>query len=211
MRAPSQKWDESGHARLASRASGHTYTPAEVKLSSQIRWIAATTLGLALAGFGLHFPGDGGSDWSPVAAVAGGVFGAVSGVIAGLIQWLMLRSVLRGLWRPVLSMAAAVGFSHALGDGAPSSIGYAPVAIVAAVVATSALALVYGERRPVALAASVVGWAVGLLIWYPVADALGLPGRTRLGGVGAVTGLVWGALTAATGFPIRSASRDRAN
>lgn len=179
-----------------------------MKLSSQIRWIAATTLGLALAGFGLHFPGNGGSDWSPVAAAAGAVFGAVSGVIAGLIQWLMLRSVLRGLWRPVLSMAGAVGFSHALGDGAPNSIGYAPVAIAAAVVATSALALVYRERRPVALAASLVGWSVGLLIWYPVADVFGLPGDMRLAVIGPVTGLIWGALTAATGFPIRGASLE---
>lgn len=118
-RRDEEQAQQHGHSQKRTSLA-HSYTPAEVKLSSQIRWIAATTLGLALAGFGLHFPGDGGSDWSLSAAAVGAVFGAVSGVSAGLIQWLMLRSVLRGLWRPVLSMAAAVGFSHSLGDGAPS-------------------------------------------------------------------------------------------
>ena len=189
----------------------HSYAAAEVKVSPQIRWIAATTLGLALAGFGLHFPGDGGSDWSPTAAAGGAAFGAVSGIIAGLVQWLMLRRVLGRLWRPVLSMAVAIGFSHALADGAPISVGQAPVAIAAAVVATGALALAYGERRPAALAASAVGWGGGLLIAYAVAGALGLTEGVRLGVVSAVTGLVWGALTAATGFPIRGASPIAAN
>ena len=178
-----------------------------MKLSPQIRWITATTLGLALVGFGLHFPGSGGSNWDQSAAAFGAVLGAVSGVIVGLLQWLMLRGVLHGPWSAVLSMAVGVGFSHALADGAPSSVGPAPVAVAAALVLTGALALAYAERRPVLLAASFLGWGGGLLIAYAVTGALGLPATqdpvgwgTEHAVVGTVTGLVWGALTAGAGF-----------
>ncbi|MEO6796396.1 MAG: hypothetical protein ABI401_16080 [Candidatus Dormibacter sp.] len=182
-----------------------------MNVPSQIRWIAATTLGLALGGSPLHFPGDGGFEWSARHAATGAILGAVSGIVAGLLQWLILRSVLRGLWRPVLSMAVALGFSHALGDGAPISLGHVPVAIAAAIVATGALALTYGERRPVALASSVVGWGAGLLIGYAVVGTLGLTDFSTVVVISAVTGLVWGALTAVTGFPICGASLTAAN
>lgn len=183
-----------------------------MKFSPQIRWITATTLGLALVGFGLHFPGGGGPDWDLSAAVFGAVLGAISGVIVGFLQWLMLRSVLRGPWSAVLSMAVGIGFSHALADGGGFSLGHAPVAVASALVLTAALALAYAERRPTPLAASFVGWSAGWLIADAVRTGLRLPWTedplgwsTDHAVAGIVAGIVWGGLTAAAGFPTRGA------
>ena len=173
----------------------------------QIRWVIATVLGLAVVGFGLHFPGDG-SEVDPSAAASGAVLGAISGVIVGFFQWLLGTAPLRSA---VLSMAVGVGFAHALGDvGAPLAFGVAPVALISALVLTGALALTYDERRPVALAASFVGWAGGLIAAVAASSALGLPltddriGRaTEHMVLGIITGLVWAGVTSLAGFPPR--------
>lgn len=59
--------------------------------SWRIRWIAATTIGLALVGFALHFPGSseigsGVDAWQPIALVFGGLLGVISGIVVGVIQ-----------------------------------------------------------------------------------------------------------------------------
>lgn len=184
--------------------------------SWQIRWIAATTLGLGLVGFGLHFPGSSeigsGVDALQLGTGAlGAIQGAISGVIVGLLQWLVLRHALGGPWAVVAAMAVGIGFTHALGDGAPTSLGRAPVALASGLVLTGALAFALADRRPVGLVASVVGWAGGLLLGYVITGALGLPATqdpvgwgTEHAVVGIVTGLVWGSLTAATGLPAAS-------
>ena len=173
----------------------------------QIRWVIATVLGLAVVGFALHFPGDG-SEWDPSAAASGAVLGAISGVIVGFFQWLLRTAPLRSA---VLSMAVGIGFSHALGDtGAPLAFGVAPAALISALVLTGALALTYDERRPVALAASFVGWAGGLMAAVAASKALGLPltedpigWATEHMVLGIITGLVWAGLTSVAGFPAR--------
>jgi hypothetical protein len=180
-----------------------------VRFSAQIRWITATALGLATFGSVMHFPGDffhenlgAATGWDLSAAAVGTVFGAVTGAIVGFLQWLLLRDVLRSPWSAVLSMAVGFGFTHALGDGVPTSLVSVPVAVASALVLTGALALAYGERRPFPLAASFLGWTGGLLMLHAVRGVLGVD----LGGVavgGLAIGLAWGGLTAAAGFPSR--------
>ena len=190
--------------------------PACLKLSWQIRWIGSTTLGLALVGFGLHFPGSseigsGIDAWQPGAGAFGAILGAISGVIVGLLQWLALRRALGGPWAVVAVMAVGIGFTHAVGDGAPTSLDRGLVALASGLVLTGALAFALAERRPLRLSASVVGWAGGLLLGYVFTGALGLPATqdpvgwgTEHAVVGTVTGLVWGSLTAAMGSPMAS-------
>lgn len=186
---------------------------AAVELGGRIRWIAATTVGLGFVGFGLHFPGSPGfgsgiDTWQVALGMVGAIQGAISGVIVGLVQWLGLRPVRGGPWLLVAAMAVGIGFTHALGDGAPASLGRAPFALASGLVLTGALALALAEYRPIVLAASVVGWTGGLLVAYAVTGALGLPltqdpigWGTEHAVVGVVTGLAWGGLTAAVGFP----------
>lgn len=181
-------------------------------LSQRIRWVASTTVGLALVGFAFHFPGGstigGGIDaWQPEAVVFGAFLGVLSGIVVGLIQWVALRGVLARPWFFVGAMAAGIGVTHALADGAPASLGRAAVALAGGLVLGGALAL--AERRPLALGAVIVAWAGGIVLAYAVTGALGLPATqdpvgwgTEHAVVGAITGLPWGIATAWAGLPI---------
>jgi len=198
---------------LLARVAGSDEQPlvdcAHVDLTQRLRWCAATTLGLALAGFGLHFPGSseigtGIDEWQIGAATFGAVMGAVSGVVTGTLQWAAIRSAGVRWWRLAATMAIGVGVSHALADGAPTSLGRAVVAIAGACALTAAMAWLLAERRPLTLAASVVGWAGGWILAYAITGALSLPGSADPIGwatehtvVGVVVGLVWSGLVAA--------------
>lgn len=177
-------------------------------MTQELRWIVATTLGLALTGFAFHFPGsfpsNFGFDWDVSAAAFGAALGAISGVIVGSVQALFRVASLRSA---VLTMAVGIGVSHALADGAPFTFGLAPIAIISAIVLTGVLSLTYGDRRPVVVAASFVGWAGGWIAADAVSGVLGLPWTDDPIGwstehtiVGIVHGLVWAGLTAAAGF-----------
>ena len=130
----------------------------------------------------------------------GGVLGAVSGVVTGALQWASVRPVREG-WRFILAMAIGVGVSHALADGAPTSLGTLAVAVASAGALTAAMALVLSERRPLTLAASLVGWAGGWMLAYAVTVALELPRSAdqtswaiQHAVVGLVVGIVWSGL-----------------
>ena len=188
-----------------------------MSVARQLRWIAGTTLGLAFVGFGLHFPGSFPDnfdlEWTMSAAAFGAVLGVISGVIVGSLQWFLRTS---SLGSAVLTMALGIGVSHTLADGAPYTLGLAPVAIISAIFLTGALCLAYSERRPMVLLASFVGWAGGWLTADALSGALGLPWTddplgwsTHHAIAGIVHGLVWAGLTAAAGFPtIRTAHAE---
>jgi hypothetical protein len=142
-----------------------------------------------------------GTDWDLSAALVGAAFGAITGIFVGLFQWLLLRDIQRRPWSAVLSMAVGFGFTHASGDGVPSSFNSALVALASALVLTGALALAYGERRAVPLVASFLAWTVGLLVVYAARGVLGLDlGGVAIGGL--VMGLFWSGVTAASGFRV---------
>jgi hypothetical protein len=180
-------------------------------LTLRLRWCTATTFGLALAGFGLHFPGSseigtGVDEWQGAAAVVGSVMGAVSGVVTGTLQWAVLRSAGARWWRLAATMAIGIGVSHALADGAPTSLGRVVVAIAGACALTAAMAVLLRERQPLTLAASIVGWAGGWILGYAITAALSLPQSADQIGwatehtvVGIVVGLVWSGLVTAAG------------
>ena len=167
----------------------------------RIRWGLATTLGLALAGFAFHFPGSFDSDtWRIEAMVFGGLLGAISGLLTGALQWASVRPV-QGGWRLILTMAFGIAVSHALADGAPTSLGTLAVAVAGAGALTLVMALVGSERRPLTLAASLVGWAGGWMVAYAVTEALQLPRSAdqtswamQHAVVGLVVGIVWSGL-----------------
>ena len=167
----------------------------------RLRWGVATTLGLVLAGFAFHFPGSFDSDtWRIDAMAFGGVLGMVSGVVTGALQWASVRPSRQG-WRFILAMAIGIGVSHALADGAPTSIGTPAVAVASAGALTAAMALVLSERRPLTLAASLAGWAGGWIVAYAVTVALELPRGAdptswaiQHAVVGLVVGIIWSGL-----------------
>jgi len=177
----------------------------------RLRWCAATTLGLALAGLVLHFPGSseigtGIDAWQTDAMTFGALMGAVSGVVTGALQWAALRPFGARLWRLAFTMAIGVGVSHGLADGAPTSLGRVAVAIAGACALTAAMAVLLAERRPLTLAASIVGWAGGWILAYAITGALSLPqsndpmgSATEHAVVGILVGLVWSGLVTAAG------------
>ncbi len=74
-------------------------------MSAALRWLVATTLGLVIGGFALHFPGSYGEQvgWSLAAAVFGLILGFMTGALVGIMQWASLllprRSACDSSWR----------------------------------------------------------------------------------------------------------------
>jgi hypothetical protein len=181
-----------------------------VNIALRLRWCAATTAGLALSGFGMHFPGgtpigNGLDEWQPSAMVFGAFLGALSGLITGALQWAALRPAGPSFVRLSAVMMLGIGATHALADGAPTSVGLGAVAVAGAIAITVGLAIAIGERGWLAFAASLGGWVGGLLIAYELTSALGLPASQDPGGwathhavIGVIVGVIWSALVAAT-------------
>ena len=172
--------------------------------------MVGTTVGLALGGFVLHFPGSFGdlASWDPAAIVFGAILGFITGVVVGLFQWAALRLPRGPGGRQLLTMGVGIGVTHALNDGAPLSLRLPIVAAASGLAMTVAVAVILRERRPAALAMSFAGWAGGLLLAAQVADMLGLPWEdtpvgwsTEHAVAGVVVGLLWGTLTVAVGLP----------
>lgn len=174
-----------------------------------IAWVAATTVGLALGGFALHFPGSfGEAVWSPVALVFGGILGFATGVGVGLVQWAALRLPRRSGARLVLAMGLVIAITHGLQDGAPLSIGLLVVAAASGVAVAAIFAGLFGQRAPVAMLASAIGWAGGQLFANWLTPALGMPWHETpvdwsLTHVvaGVAIALVWTIPTAMAGLP----------
>lgn len=143
-------------------------------------WVIATTLGLVAGGFAFHFPGSfGEANWSVSAAIFGAILGALNGLGVGLLQWFAVGGPRRIGGRLMLAMAIGIGVSHALADGASRDVTLLVVAAAGAAAVTATYARLFAERRPGALAASIVGWAGG---W--IAAATGWPTRIRASAVG---------------------------
>lgn len=175
-----------------------------------VAWVAATTVGLVVAGFIFHFPGSFGGlgTWNVSAAIFGLILGAISGVLVGLIQWIALLLPRRAGGRLLLAMAIGVGVTHAVHDGAPNSVGLIGVPVIGGVAMLAAFAGPLGERRPIVLATCFLAWTGGLLLAEVVTKALGMPleetpvgWATRHAMDGLVVGLVWGIATVAVGLP----------
>jgi len=182
----------------------------------RVLWVAATTVGLVVGGFALHFPGSfaGQAVWSISAGVFGFVLGAANGLAVGLLQRLVLgRRVGAGV---VAWMALAVGGSHAVFDAskAPSSI--VLVAGLAGVVMAAAYLVAIRDRSPARVATVGVAWALALLASHLISNAMGLPFEaTPFGWAidhafdGLVVGLGFGVATAAAGVVERLSGSDR--
>jgi len=175
----------------------------------RLLWIIATTAGLIVGGFILHFPGSYGGivEWDPAAVIFGGILGFLTGVFVGVGQWAALLLPRRTGVKLLLVMGIGIGVTHALMDGAPSSVPLVLLAAMSGAAITAALAFYVDERRPAVLGASFLGWAGGLLIAPQVTLALGLPwSETPVGWstehafAGAIVGLAWAVSTAASGL-----------
>lgn len=105
-----------------------------------VLWSLATILGYVFAGLATHFPGSFpvGSGvvttFNSGAALFGLVIGTVGGLAIGTLQWLVLRSWLGITWPWLAATAVAVGLTHALGDGLPSSFEWSPLAVAGGLV-----------------------------------------------------------------------------
>ena len=163
-----------------------------------VLWSLATMLGYVFAGLGTHFPGS-----FPVgsgvvttfdsgAAVFGLVIGTVGGLVIGTLQWLALRSWLRITWRWLAATALAVGLTHALGDGLPSSFEWPTLAVAGGVVIAIAHWVALSgraDRASLALASGIV-FAIALIAGVTVADPRSVDWQTAHIVAGAVSGAV---------------------
>lgn len=161
-------------------------------------WFLATMLGYLFATVGTHFPGS-----FPVgsgvvttfdsgAALFGLVIGTVGGLVIGTLQWLVLRSWLGITWRWLAATALAIGLTHALGDGLPSSFEWPTLAVVGGVVMAIAQWVALSgraDRASLALASGIV-FAVALIAGVTVADPRSADWQTAHIVAGAISGAV---------------------
>lgn len=169
-----------------------------------LRWIAASTIGFAIAGVVFHFPGSfpvgsGGTELQPSAALVGGIQGAISGAIAGALMWWAVRP----LASPMLIAATSLGFAvmHALGDGLPASVDYALIGLAGGATLGIAQERTFAQRPGAVrfVIGSALGVAAGIVIGLALIEALGLTrqtwtpaiGATQHGIVAALTGVLW--------------------
>ena len=175
-----------------------------------VGWVVATTLGLVVGGFILHFPGSYGglATWDISATIVGAILGFITGVFIGLGQWAALLLPRRAGGRLLLAMGIGIAVTHAVNDGGPNSVSLLGVSVLSGLAMTAGFAGPLRERRPVALATCFVAWAGGLLLAEPVVKALGMTfpdspigWSTHHAMTGLVVGIAWGVATAAVGLP----------
>lgn len=170
-----------------------------------VLWFLATMLGYLFAGLGTHFPGS-----FPVgsgvvttfdtgAAIFGLVIGTVGGLVIGTLQWLVLRSWVAITWRWLAATAVALGVTHALGDGLPSSFEWPPLAVAGGLVMSSAqwVALSGRDDRGLLAPAAGIVFALAVIIGVAVADPRSADWQTAhivaSASAGAVVSIVYGA------------------
>lgn len=183
-----------------------------------VGWIVATTIGLVVGGFVLHFPGSFGELGSVDlgAAIFGVILGFVTGLFIGLIQWVPLRLSRGAGGSLLLAMGIGIGVTHAVNDGGPNSLGLIGVSILSGLGMLLAFAGPLQERRPIALATCFVAWTGGLVLADVVTEAIGMPfSETPVGwsthhaAEGLIVGLVWATATAVVGLPDRLSRAQR--
>lgn len=175
-------------------------------------WSLATMVGYLFAGVGTHFPGS-----FPVgsgvvtafdtnAALFGLFIGSVGGLVIGTFQWLVLRSWLGITWRWLAATAVALGVTHALGDGLPSSLEWPPLAVVGGVVMAGAQWVALRGRADRTLLAPTSGivFALAVIVGVLVADPRSVDWSTAHIVAGAVAGAV---VAVALGAALLSTSR----
>jgi hypothetical protein len=181
-------------------------------------WSLATMLGYLFAAVGTHFPGSFPvgtgvvSTFDAAAALFGVFIGSVGGLVIGTLQWLVLRSWLGITWPWLVATAVAVGVTHALGDGLPSSWEWPPLAVLGGAVMAGALWVALrgrSDRAVLALASGIV-FALAVIAGVAVADPRSADWQTAhivAGGVaGAVVAVALGAaLLWTSGAPQRMA------
>lgn len=157
-------------------------------------------LGYLFAGSGTHFPGSFpvGSrvvtNFDVEAALFGLLIGTVGGLVIGTLQWLVLRSWLGIAWPWIVATAVAVGVTHALGDGLPSSWEWPPVAVVGGGVMAGAQSVAPRDRadRTLLVLASAAVFALAVIVGVAVGDPRSADWRTAHIVAGAVAGAVVG-------------------
>jgi hypothetical protein len=182
-----------------------------------VAWVAATTLGLIVGGFILHFPGSFGglARWDVSATIFGAILGFITGVFIGLGQWAALLLPRLAGGRLLLAMGIGIGITHAVNDGGPNAMTLLGVSVLSGIGMTAGYATL-DERRAVALATCFVAWTGGLLLAEPVVKALGMTfpetpvgWSTHHAMTGLIVGIVWSIATAAVGLPALLQGRDR--
>jgi hypothetical protein len=177
-----------------------------------VLWVLATTVGLGAGGFALHFPGSYGglAAWDVPASVFGAILGFITGVGVALVQWAALGLRRREGLNLLITMGIGVGMTHALEDGAPTSVNLYLLMALSGIVLAATYAWRFREREPVTLVVIGGAWVAGLVVALHVTAALGMPigdgamaTSIHHAAEGLLVGLVWGVATALVGVPAR--------